>query len=447
MERLTVGDLFDRVALGVGDREALIFPDQHVRWGYRETHARVTQLAKGLMGLGVDTGDHVAVFATNRPEWVLLQLAAAKVGAVLVPIDPASGAPELAYLLEHSDASTLFLVARSGDVSFLDVLVECCPELSAARPGRVASRRFPALKRIALLGDEADLTVPGILSWSDVLTAGAGITDHLLRRRQEDLDPGDVVSIHYSAGTTASPHGAELTHLNLVTNAGAAGDCMRLTRRDRLCVPVSFFRPFGCVLGTLTALGRGATMVVPAEHFDAGKTLAAVAAERCTALHGEPRMMGSLLRHFQVIRVDLSSLRTGIVTGAACPVELMPQVVERLHLPEITVAYGQSETTAVITQTRTEDSLDLRVTTVGRALPEVEVKIVDPKTGVEVRRGSEGELCCRGSLVMRGYYKMPEATAATIGRNGWLRTGDLVVMDQYGYCAITGRATRLLAAS
>jgi fatty-acyl-CoA synthase len=202
---------------------------------------------------------------------------------------------------------------------------------------------------------------------------------------------------------------------------------------------VPFFRPFGCVLGTLTTLGRGATMVVPAEHFDAGKTLAAVANEHCTALHGEPRMLGSALRHPQVLRVDLSSLRTGIVTGAACPVELLPEVIERLHLREITVAYGQSEATAVITQTRVEDSLDLRVTTVGRALPDVEVKIVDPRSGVEVPRGSEGELCCRGYLVMRGYYKMPEATVATVGGNGWLRTGDLAVMDQYGYCAITGR--------
>ena len=442
MERLTIGDFFDRIALGIGEREALVFPDQHVRWGYRETYARVTQLAKGLMGLGIDTGDHVAVFATNRPEWVLLQLATAKIGAVLIPIDPASGALELAHVLGHSDASTLFLIDRAADVSFLDVLLECCPDVRDARPGRVASRRFPRLKRVALLGDSKDLGLPGVLTWSDVLTAGAGITDHLLRRRQEAMEPADVVSIHYTAGTTDSPKGVELTHLNLVNNAIAVGDCMRLTRRDRLCVPVPFFRPFGCVLGTLTALGRGVTMVVPAEHFDAGKTLTAVAEERCTALHGEPRMLGSVLRHPQVIRVDLSSLRTGVVMGAAWPVELMPEVVERLHLREVTVAYGQNEATAVITQTRTDDSLDLKVTTVGRALPEVEVKIVHPKTGIEVPLGSEGELCCRGHLVMRGYYKMPDATAATIGGNGWLRTGDLAVMDQYGYCMITGRANQ-----
>jgi fatty-acyl-CoA synthase len=439
MQRLTIGELFDRIALGIGEREALVFPDHGVRWGYRDTHARVAQVAKGLMGLGVDAGDHVAVFATNRPEWVLLQLAVAKIGAVLVPIDPASGAPELAHVLAHSDASALFLIDQADGVSLVDVLVQGCPELRDAKPGRLVSRRFPFLKRVALLGETGDLDLPGVLSWSDVLAAGAGITDHLVRRRQEAIEPADLAGIHYTAGTTGPPKGVELTHLNLVNNALAAGDCMRLGRRDRLCVPVPLFRPFGCVLGTLTALGRGATMVVPADHFDAGKTLTAIAEERCTALHGEPRMLGSMVRHPQVIRVDVSSLRTGIVMGAPCPVELMPEIVERLHAREITVAYGQSEATAVITQTRPEDSLDTKVTTVGRSLPDVEVKIVDPKTGIEVPVGGEGELCCRGHLVMRGYYKMPEASAATLGRNGWLRTGDLAVMDQYGYCAITGR--------
>jgi fatty-acyl-CoA synthase len=438
MECLTIGDFFDRIALGVGEHEALVFPDQRVRWGYRETYARVTQLAKGLMGLGIDMGEHVAVLATNRSEWVLLQLATAKIGAVLVPIDPASGARELADILAHSDAAALFVTDRADDVSFLDVLIECCPEVRNARPGRLASRRFPLLKRVALLGDGADAGFPGVLTWPDVLTAGAGITDHLLRRRQNAIEPADVVSIHYITGTTDSPRGVELTHLNQVSNAIAVGDCMRLGRRDRLCVPVPFFQPFGCVLGTLTTFGRGATMVVPAEHFDAGKTLAAVGEERCTALYGEPRMLGSALRHPHVIRVDLSSLRTGVVMGA-CPVGFMPEIVERLHLREVTVAYGRTEATAVITQTRTEDSLDIKTTTVGRALPDVEVKIVHPKTGIEVPLGSEGELCCRGALVMRGYYKMPEATAATIGGNGWLRTGDLAVVDQYGYCAITGR--------
>lgn len=439
MERLTLGDYFDHVALGIGDREALVFPDQRIRWSYRDTHAHVAHVAKGLMGLGVESGDHVAVFAPNRAEWVLLHLAVAKIGAVLVPIDPALGADDLAHVLVDSDASTLFVAERAGEPSPLDVFVECCPDVRDARPGRLASRRFPLLKRVATIGDGPS-TIAGALAWSDVLAAGAGITDHLVRRRLEAIEPADLAALHFTVGTTTSPRGVELTHLSLVNNAIAAGDCMRLTRRDRLCVPVSFARPHGSVLGTLAALGRGATMVVPAEQFDAGKMLATAAAERCTALHAEPRMLASALRHPQVIRVDLSSLRTGIVTGAACPVGLVAEAVERLHLPELTIAYGQTEATAVVTQTRTEDSIEVRSTTVGRALPNVEVRIVHPKTGVAVPVGVEGELCCRGSLVMRGYYKQPELTAATVGRNGWLRTGDLAVMDQYGYCMLTGRS-------
>jgi fatty-acyl-CoA synthase len=437
MERLTVGDFFDHVALGSGDHEALIFPEQHVRWSYREALARVMQVAKGLMSLGIDRGDHVAAYATNRVEWVLLQLATAKIGAVFVPIDPALGADELTHVLTDSDASTLVLADRPGEVSAFDVFVEVCPEVLQARPGRLASRRFPHLKRVVCLGDDAPRAE--VLAWSDLLRAGGGTTDHLLRRRQEGIEPTDLAALHYTNGTTGPARGVELTHLNLVNNALAAGDCMRLTRRDRLCVPVSFARPHGCVVGTLSALGRGAALIVPAEHFDAGKTLAAVADERCTALHAEPRMLTSMLRHPQVLRVDLSSLRTGIVTGAACPVGLVAESVERLHLREVTIAYGQTEATAIITQTRTDDSLDQRATTVGRALPDIEVTIVHPKTGIAMPVGAEGELCCRGSLVMRGYYKRPELTATTIGRNGWLRTGDLAVMDQYGYCTLTGR--------
>jgi hypothetical protein len=236
-----------------------------------------------------------------------------------------------------------------------------------------------------------------------------------------------------------SAEGVELTHQSIVTNAAAAGDCARLVRGDRVCLPVSFARPFGSVIGVVASLGRGATVVVPAEHFDAEKTLAAIAAERCTALHGEPRMFGSMLRHPAVLRTDVSSLRAGIVTGAAVPVGLVPEIVARLHLPELTVAYGQTEATAVVTQTRTEDAIDLRATTVGRALPDIEVKIVDPTSGIEVATGTEGELCCRGYPVMRGYHESPDATAAKLGRNGWLRTGDLAVTDRFGYCTLTGR--------
>jgi fatty-acyl-CoA synthase len=245
--------------------------------------------------------------------------------------------------------------------------------------------------------------------------------------------------IQYTSGTTGGPKGAELTHVNLVNNAVYAGECMRLGRGDRVCVPVPFYHCFGCVLGTLLTVSRGATMVVPAEHFDAEKTLAAVAAERCTVLHGVPTMFIAELAHRRFADFDLRSLRTGIMGGAPCPIEVMQQVVRRMHAREMTIGYGQTEASPLITQTRTEDPIELRVSTVGRALPHVEVKIADPGTGVELGRGMQGELCCRGYLVMRGYYRMPQATAAAIDREGWLHTGDLATMDERGYCRITGR--------
>lgn len=438
MERLSIGDLFDRTALGLGEREAIVFAAQDVRWKYRELHARVAQLAKGLMGVGVEVGDHVALFAANRVEWTLAQLAIAKVGGVLVPIDPAAGAADLAHVLAHSDASTLLLADTAGGVSLYDVLREACPELPHARPGHLASRRLPALKRVALLGDDGAERA-GTISLHGVLTFGAGITTHLLRRRLEAVEPADVAMIQYTAGTTGPAKGVELTHANVVHDALAVGECMRLGRHDRVCVPVSFARPLGSVVGALGTFARGATLVVPGEHFDAGAMLATLAGERCTALVAETRMLVSALRHPAVLHADLGTLRTGIMVGAECPVGAMPEIVSRLHLPELTVGYGQVETTAVVTQSRTGDSLDLRATTVGRALPGVEVKIVDPVTGTDLQIGHEGELCCRGYPVMRGYYKRPELTATTLGANGWLRTGDLAVMDRFGDCTLTGR--------
>ena len=436
METIPIGDLFDRVARGAAHREALVFPQAGVRWTYGDVLARVQQLAKALIGLGIERRDHVALWATNRPEWVLVQLATAKVGAVLVAIDPLCRADDLAFVLEHSDATTLFLSERAGDVDQLALLAACCPEVPGARPGHIASRRFPLLKRVVLVDDDR---ARGVFAWSDALAATAGITDHMLRRRQESVDADDTVLLQYTAGTSARPRGVELTHRNLLHDAYYAGECMRLGARDRVCVPLPLHLPLGSVLGTLAALQRGATLVVPAERFDPEATLAAVAAERCTALHGVPRMFRALLAQRRFPEFDLSALRTGIVAGGACPPDVMRAIVGRMHAREITVAYGQTEATAVVTQTRTEDPLELRATTVGRALPHVEVRIVDPESGRDVARGAQGELWCRGYPVMRGYYKLPEATAAKIDGDGWLHTGDLARMDEHGYCRLGGR--------
>jgi fatty-acyl-CoA synthase len=284
-----------------------------------------------------------------------------------------------------------------------------------------------------------DASAPGVLEWGDVLAAGGTVSDHLLRGRHDAVDPDDPVTIQYTSGTTGLPKGAELTHVNLVQTAWHVGERMRMTSRDRVCLPVPPYSALGGALGTLAALARGATVVLPADRFDAEKTLAAIALERCSVLHGVPSTFVAGLAHPRFAEFDLSSLRTGIIEGGSCSLEIMQQVVQRMHCREITVAYGQAETTSVVTQTRAEDPLELRVWTVGRALPGVEVKIADTGTGREVPRGAQGELWCRGYPVMRGYYGMPEATARVLDRDAWLHTGDVATMDEHGYCRIVGR--------
>jgi len=441
MDRNTIGTAFDRTAHGAGDREACVFPGADLRWTYRALQEHTVQLAKSLIGLGIDSGDHVAVWATNQPEWVPLQLAIAKIGAVLVSVNPECRADELTYVLEQSDATTLVMMDRSRDSNLLAILNESCADLADSAPGRLTSRAFPRLKRVALIGESS---APGVLPWVDVMRAGAGISDHMLRRREDTVDPRDTAMVQYTSGTTSVPKGAQLTHANLLTNAVAVGARLRLTDADRVCVPVPFHQSFGNVLGTLTSIVHGATIVVPAEQFDAGSTLAAIAHERCTVVHGVPTMFRAALEHPRFATFDLTSLRTGIMAGEPCPDELMRQVVDRMHVREITIAYGHPETSPAMTQTRPEDPISLRVSTIGRPLPGVYVKIVDD-TGHEVPTGAEGELCCRGALVMRGYYKMPEATADVIDQNGWLHTGDLATMDEHGYCRIVGAVTPVKA--
>ena len=275
--------------------------------------------------------------------------------------------------------------------------------------------------------------------WNDLRRLGESVSDHELNSRQATCRPDDVINIQYTSGTTGFPKGAQLTHFNVVGDAGCIAECMKLTEHDRLCIPVPFYHCFGCVLGTLCCLTQGAAMIIPAEYFDPLKTLAAVEKEKCTALHGVPTMFIAELQHPEFARFTLSSLRTGIMAGAPCPIEIMKQVVEKMGAREITIAYGQTEASPVITQTRTDDPIELRVSTVGRAIPDVEVKIVDPATGADVPCETQGELCTRGFIVMKGYYNMPEATATAIDRDGWLHTGDLATMDEAGYFRITGR--------
>ncbi|GAX91501.1 AMP-binding protein [Effusibacillus lacus] len=433
--QITVGRLLEQVAKVRPEHEAVVYPDRGLRYTYKQFDDLCRQVAKGLMKLGILKGENIAIWATNHPEWVTAQFATGKMGAVLVTVNTNYRTAELEYLLKQSDSTTLILMESYRGASYVEMLYEIVPELRTSEPGKLQSEKLPFLKNVIIIGDKQ---FPGMFLWSDIVEMGNQISDAELDDRMESLDPDEVINMQYTSGTTGFPKGVMLTHNNIVNNAANIAECMKLTHQDRMCIPVPFFHCFGCVLGTLTCVTAGATMV-PVQEFDVVKVLSAVQDEKCTALHGVPTMFIAELNHPDFDNYDLSSLRTGIMAGSPCPIEVMKAVVEKMGAREITIAYGQTESSPVITQTRTNDPIELRVATVGRALPAVEVKIVEPGTNREVPRGVQGELCTRGYHVMKGYYKNPEATAKAIDEDGWLHTGDLATMDENGYCKITGR--------
>ncbi|MCY8023191.1 AMP-binding protein [Bacillus licheniformis] len=432
---LTIGKLLEKIAADAPDHEAVVYPDRGLRYTYREFDQLCRKVAKGLMALGIDKGEHVAIWASNTPEWLTAQFASAKAGAVLVTANTNYQLSELEYVLKQSDATTLILMESYRGTSYIDILCKLIPELKEGEPGRLASERLPFLKNIILLGDQRH---PGMYLWDDLLKLSGSVSEKALDRRMERLKEHDVINMQYTSGTTGFPKGVMLTHSNLANNAANIAECMNLSKKDRMCIPVPFFHCFGCVLGTLACVTAGATMV-PVQEFSPKEVLSAVETEKCTALHGVPTMFIAELNDPDFASYDLSSLRTGIMAGSNCPIEVMKKVIDNMGMSEITIAYGQTEASPVITQTRVNDSLKRRVETVGRALPNVEVKITEPGTNREVERGVQGELCTRGYHVMKGYYKNPEATAAVIDEDGFLHTGDLAVMDEEGYCRITGR--------
>ncbi|MGG4005794.1 AMP-binding protein [Bacillus licheniformis] len=432
---LTIGKLLEKTAADAPDHEAVVYPDRGLRYTYREFDQLCRKVAKGLMALGIDKGEHVAIWASNTPEWLTAQFASAKAGAVLVTANTNYQLSELEYVLKQSDATTLILMESYRGTSYIDILCKLIPELKEGEPGRLASERLPFLKNIILLGDQRH---PGMYLWDDLLKLSGSVSEKALDRRMERLKEHDVINMQYTSGTTGFPKGVMLTHSNLANNAANIAECMNLSKKDRMCIPVPFFHCFGCVLGTLACVTAGATMV-PVQEFSPKEVLSAVETEKCTALHGVPTMFIAELNDPDFASYDLSSLRTGIMAGSNCPIEVMKKVIDNMGMSEITIAYGQTEASPVITQTRVNDSLKRRVETVGRALPNVEVKITEPGTNREVERGVQGELCTRGYHVMKDYYKNPEATAAVIDEDGFLHTGDLAVMDEEGYCRITGR--------
>lgn len=432
----TIGRLVDIVAEQFGDKRALIYPKLGIDYTYRQFRDICNDIAKAFMALGIQKGEHIAIWANNVPEWVLTQFATGKMGAVLVTVNTNYRSFELEYLLKQSDSTTLLMIGgvREKD-EYLKVIREICPELDRCEPGKLRSEKVPLLKNVIFLGKEKH---PGMFTWEDVMQLAGRVSDAELANRQASLDPDDVINMQYTSGTTGFPKGVQLTHTNLIGNAKSLGECMRLSSKDTLCIPVPFFHCFGCVLGTLTCVVSAAAMA-PVVAFNPVDVLETVEAAKCTALHGVPTMFIAELEEMKNRHYDTSHLRTGIMAGAPCPIEVMKQVISEMGATEMCITYGQTEASPGITMTRTTDPLERKVATVGKALPNVEVKIINTSTGEPVPPGVQGELCTRGYHVMKGYYKNPEGTAAAIDKDGWLHTGDLAVMDEEGYCKITGR--------
>ena len=433
----TVGSLLDRMAVQFPDRPALVVPGQNVRLDYAGLLAEVELIAAGLLALGLEPGERIGIWAPNCAEWVLLQFATAKAGFILVNINPAYRSHELEYTLNKVGCRALVLARAFKTSNYLQILGELAPELAQATPGMLQSARLPALREVIVL-DQAGPEQPGARRWQEL--AGRADADAMrkLRDIERRLSFDDAVNIQFTSGTTGAPKGATLTHHNIVNNGYFIGESMRLTEHDRLCIPVPFYHCFGMVLGNLACVTHGACMVIPGEGFDALATLETVAAERCTGLHGVPTMFIAELEHPRFKEFDLSTLRTGIMAGSPCPVEVMRRVVNEMHMAEVTIAYGMTETSPVSFQTVPEDPLERRVDSVGRIHPHIEVKLID-LDGRDVPRGMTGELCTRGYSVMLGYWDDEERTREVIDPAGWMHTGDLAVIDEEGYCRIVGR--------
>ena len=445
----TIPEQFAAVVASYPEREAVVSIPQGRRLSYAEFAAGVDEVARGLIGLGFAKGERIGVWSTNNIEWLLLQMATARIGAILVNINPAYRSRELAYALQRSEVQGLFVIPRFRSSDYLAMLLELLPQLrdQAARDG-LHNAEFPALRRVVVYepGDprQTDRLAAGLLVWQELLQAGQGVGGEALDRITAGLDRDDPINIQYTSGTTGFPKAVLLTHHNILNNAWFSARTMRFTPEDRLCVPVPFYHCFGMVLANLLCLSVGACLVIPGEHFDALAVLQAVQAERCTAIHGVPTMFIAELEHAEFARFDLSSLRTGIMAGAPCPPALMTRVMQDMHCRDILIGYGQTEASPLTHLTSPNDSLQRRTGTVGTNLPHQEVKVVSTASGETLPVGEVGEVCFRGYHVMRGYYGDAEASREAIDDRGWLHSGDLGSMDADGYLQITGRLKEMI---
>ena len=431
----TLGQVLRETAEKQPDRDFIVYADRDLRFSYKEFDRRVDEMAKGLLAMGLKKGDHVGLWATNVPDWNTFLFACARAGMVFVTINTNYKVHELEYLVKQSDLACLCVIDGWRDSDYVSMVYELVPELKTAPRGHLNSAKFPNLKNVLYVGQQKHR---GMYSLNEVLLLGQHTSDKELKEIEDSLDRNDVVNMQYTSGTTGFPKGVMLTHRNILNNGLGIGDNQRLTEKDVVCLPVPLFHCFGLVLGMMAVLTHGSSAAI-IEWFDPLLVLATVQKAKCTALYGVPTMFIAELNHPMFKMFDLSSLRTGIMAGSPCPIETMRQVIEQMHMKEVTICYGLTESSPVMTQTRYDDSIEVKVETVGRQMPGVEVTIRSPETGEECEDGMHGEFCCRGYNNMKGYYKNPEATAACIDNDGWLHSGDLGVKEANGCFKVTGR--------
>ncbi len=430
----TLGGVLDDLSKNNPNGWAVRYTDRNYFRTWKELNDEADLIARGMMSLGVKKGDHVAIWATNTPEWILTLFAAAKIGAVLVTVNTNFKIFELEYLLRQSDTKLLVMIGGFKNNDYVATVNELLPELKTTS-GEIESEHLPFLKRVVFAGKE---TPEGMLNFEDLKILGGDFPVEIYEENKKTLNTHDVVNMQYTSGTTGFPKGVMLTHYNILNNGKTIGDGMKFTKNDKLCITVPFFHCFGLVLAMMACITHGTTMV-PVERYSPVPVMNAISVEKCTAVHGVPTMFIAMLEHAQFNNFDFSSLRTGIMAGSPCPIEVMKKVIDKMNMREIVIVFGQTEASPGCTMTTTSDSIDKRVNTVGRAFPGVECKIIDPDTGEELPINTPGEFCARGYNIMKGYYKMPEATAQAIDKDGWLHTGDLCTVDEDGYYKVVGR--------
>lgn len=430
----TLGGVLDDLSKNNPNGWAVRYTDRNYFRTWKELNDEADLIARGMMSLGVKKGDHVAIWATNTPEWILTLFAAAKIGAVLVTVNTNFKIFELEYLLRQSDTKLLVMIGGFKNNDYVATVNELLPELKTTS-GEIESEHLPFLKRVVFAGKE---TPEGMLNFEDLKILGGDFPVEIYEENKKTLNTHDVVNMQYTSGTTGFPKGVMLTHYNILNNGKTIGDGMKFTKNDKLCITVPFFHCFGLVLAMMACITHGTTMV-PVERYSPVPVMNAISVEKCTAVHGVPTMFIAMLEHAQFNNFDFSSLRTGIMAGSPCPIEVMKKVIDKMNMREIVIVFGQTEASPGCTMTTTSDSIDKRVNTVGRAFPGVECKIIDPESGEELPTNTPGEFCARGYNIMKGYYKMPEATAQAIDKDGWLHTGDLCTVDEDGYYKVVGR--------